>query len=514
MLLRKSIFIFSLFLAMTQLLTVNRASAEEYQFLFEWGSKGTEDGQFNFPAGMDVDSRGNVYVADCSNYRIQKFTKNGVFIRKWGSFGTENGQFSFPDAIAVDGLGNVFVVDSNNHRIQKFSSNGAFIKKWGSYGSGNGQFMSPDGIAIDRLGNVYVVDIFNYRIQKFTNNGRFITTWGSHGSGDGQFGYAQDIAIDSSGNVYVTDYENHCIHQFTTDGAFIRKWGSYGSGDGQLYAPTRIAVDNSGNIYVEDIGNHRIQKFTSTGVFITKWGSRGTDDGQFSDFLFGIAVNASGNVYMADTGNNRVEVFQPFGLAFPLQGYTPYTVPVSAVFDHSMTKPYTVKNAIVVAYTSETGNKSKNCDCYGNADSKPFKINGHYTGARSCGGSQYLCYDAHPGFDYPVKKKEVHAAAGGTVYWPQSFPGVRNAQTFNTLEIDHGNGYKTYYLHLSKRSIEDGQPVRTGDVLGISGDVGTPGAYHLHFEVQKNGIPVDPYGWQGKRTDPYKRAVNTNLWAQ
>ena len=48
------------------------------------GIKSTEDGQFDFPSGIDVDSSGNVYVTDESNHRIQKFDSNGKFITKWG----------------------------------------------------------------------------------------------------------------------------------------------------------------------------------------------------------------------------------------------------------------------------------------------------------------------------------------------------------------------------------------------------------------------------------------------
>ena len=73
-----------------------------------------------------------MYVVDTLNNRIQKFNSNGTFITKWGSKGTADGQFNFPDGIAVDSSGNVYVADDGNNRIQKFDSNGTFITKWGS----------------------------------------------------------------------------------------------------------------------------------------------------------------------------------------------------------------------------------------------------------------------------------------------------------------------------------------------------------------------------------------------
>lgn len=95
-------------------------SVKTYEFETAWGSLGSGDGQFNNPAGIVVDSSGNIFVADFYNHRIQKFTSSGVFITKWGSQGSGNGQFDRPEGVAVDSSGNVYVADTYNHRIQKF----------------------------------------------------------------------------------------------------------------------------------------------------------------------------------------------------------------------------------------------------------------------------------------------------------------------------------------------------------------------------------------------------------
>src|SRR5690349_16860233 len=67
------------------------------------------------------------------------------FVTKWGSQGSNNGQFNFPYQIAVDSSGNVYAADSGNNRIQKFTSTGGFVTTWGSSGSGPGQFNDPAG---------------------------------------------------------------------------------------------------------------------------------------------------------------------------------------------------------------------------------------------------------------------------------------------------------------------------------------------------------------------------------
>ena len=82
---------------------------------------GSNDGQFNFPLGITVDSSNNLYVSDAFNARVQKFNSAGVFQDKFGSSGTGDGQFKSPSGIAVDGFGDMYVVDSSNHRVQIFA---------------------------------------------------------------------------------------------------------------------------------------------------------------------------------------------------------------------------------------------------------------------------------------------------------------------------------------------------------------------------------------------------------
>jgi DNA-binding beta-propeller fold protein YncE len=63
-------------------------------------------------------------VADGANDRIQKFTSNGNFTTQWGRFGDNEGEFNLPSDVAVDSSGDVFVADSGNSRIQVFKRAG------------------------------------------------------------------------------------------------------------------------------------------------------------------------------------------------------------------------------------------------------------------------------------------------------------------------------------------------------------------------------------------------------
>ena len=318
-------------------------AAETYSFVTKWGSSGSGDGQFSTPEGVAVDSSDNVYVADYSNNRIQKFSSDGTFITKWGAYGSGDGQF-YPHSVAVDSSGNVYVADSdgiNINRIQKFSSTGTFITKWGSSGSGDGQFYTPGGLAIDSSGNVFVADWGNNRIQKFSSTGTFITKWGAQtGTGNGQFFHPGGVAIDASGNVFVADTDNHRIQKFTSDGTFITKWGSYDSGDGQFKYPRGIAVDLSGNVFVSDSYNHRVQKFGSAGAFLTKWGTEGSGDGQF-EYPYGVAVDSANNIYIADNRNYRIQKFAPDPAYPPVANFTGTptsgTAPLTVTFTDTST---------------------------------------------------------------------------------------------------------------------------------------------------------------------------------
>jgi len=81
----------------------------------------------------------------------------------------------------------------------------------------------------------------------------------------------------------------------------------------------------------------------------------------------------------------------------------------------------------------------------------------------------------------------VYATGDGTV----SYVGPRGGYG-NALEIDHGFGYSTVYGHLSKPMVREGQKVRRGQVIALSGNSGLSTGPHLHYEVIRNGVHVDP----------------------
>jgi len=62
----------------------------------------------------------------------------------------------------------------------------------------------------------------------------------------------------------------------------------------------------------------------------------------------------------------------------------------------------------------------------------------------------------------------------------------------NAVIIDHGRGVLTGYWHLSEMYVVEGQEVSAGDTIGLVGTTGRSTGAHLHWELQINGVAVDP----------------------
>lgn len=78
--------------------------------------------------------------------------------------------------------------------------------------------------------------------------------------------------------------------------------------------------------------------------------------------------------------------------------------------------------------------------------------------------------------------------------------GVVESNTFDKgygrhVVIDHGFNYKTLYAHMKESYVKKGQKIKRGDVIGYLGNTGLSTGPHLHYEVRKNGKPVDPINY-------------------
>jgi hypothetical protein len=283
------------------------STQEVYQYVMQWGTTGSDTGQFNGAGGMCIDDSGYIYVCDRWNNRIQKFDTNGRFILKWGSLGSGQGQFNQPFDIARDHSGFVYVNDNGNGRIQKFDSRGNFILMWSDNAAGldvspsNLLYIADGGSSPHESLKVY--DTLGNHLRSFGNPDT--TEWW----------LPEGVAVDDSGFVYVSKYSGNLnyILKFDTSGVSLLRWGSNGTGDGQFGEVLTMRTGEKFKVFTPDaptnIPNYRVQKFTSGGIFITKWGSQGNGNGEFQA-PFSAVIDSAGFVYVSDFYLNRIQKFR------------------------------------------------------------------------------------------------------------------------------------------------------------------------------------------------------------
>lgn len=311
----------------------------ETTFSSAFGSAGNALGQFNHAGDVAIDPKGNLWVVDKANNRIQQFTESGGLPKAFGSLGATGGKLNAPSGIAIDPSGNVWVTDTGNTRVAKFNEKGEFLATFGTNvnktkvesggtkaeknlctaasknicqagtaGSLEGQLKEPMGIAAIAGGNLFVVEKGNGRVEKFSPTGEILANFGKPGSNEGQLKEPTAVVVAPDGSLWVADTGNNRIQQWTSTYSFVRVVGKEGSGNGEFKGPNAIETDSVGNVLVADQGNGRIQEFTQNGTFMARFGASGSGPGQF---IFsnpaGIAVNGKGEIWVTDTDNNRIQ---------------------------------------------------------------------------------------------------------------------------------------------------------------------------------------------------------------
>ena len=94
----------------------------------------------------------------------------------------------------------------------------------------------------------------------------------------------------------------------------------------------------------------------------------------------------------------------------------------------------------------------------------------------------------HQGVDFRAPRgTKVVATADGVV----SFAG-RSGDYGRMVVLDHGNGWETRYAHLHRIKVDKGDRVRRGRTLGTVGESGKADGNHLHYELRRDGVPIDP----------------------
>lgn len=265
----------------------------------EAGVPGSVGGQFEFPQGVAVDngtsssSRGDVYVVDFINDRVEKFGPAGEFLL---AFGKE--------------------VDATTHANVCTAASGHTCQA-GKAGTGEDEFQWPVDSFIDvgSTGSVYVGD--ENRIQEFAPTGEHtgqITLAG--------VGQITALAIDASGDLYVASSGLAGVHKYNQAGVQLAEF------DPGSKAVEAIALNPAGDLFVGEhppAARYRILEYSPAGAQLASVGSEALYGESEST---GLAANASGTLYVSeDFPENATTPYRILAFGNPPPGEPPQVPP-------------------------------------------------------------------------------------------------------------------------------------------------------------------------------------------
>lgn len=155
-----------------------------------------------------------LYVSDTLSHHILVFNKNGHFVSRLSGRGETLGTLNFPTHLSCDQRGNLYIVDSMNFRVQIYSPITLAWQMFGRHGNGSGDFASPKGIDVDKNGIIYISEALFDTVQLFDNTGRYLLAVGRQGHGSGEFSMPSGLTIDKKERLYVCDTYNQRIQVF------------------------------------------------------------------------------------------------------------------------------------------------------------------------------------------------------------------------------------------------------------------------------------------------------------
>ncbi len=242
------------------------------RYLFAFGVKGTQKGEFNSPLGIASDKAGRIYVADTQNHRVQIFTPGGEWLQSVDVVSAKGEKPSDPTDVAIDeSKQQMYVVDNDNHHVLVFSLPGyKQIASWATEGDQRNQLQYPFFIAVGIDSSVFVVDVINTRVQVYKPTGDVVGTIGGWGVDLGQFYRPKGICIDPDNQIFVSDSYLGAIQVFNRYGNLK---GVIGDEKGDVLkwkTPVGIAVDDRGRLYVVDMIANQVNVYELIGKKINK----------------------------------------------------------------------------------------------------------------------------------------------------------------------------------------------------------------------------------------------------
>src|SRR6266513_2910767 len=309
----------------------------------------------NHPGGVAVDTNGNLFITDLYNHRVRRVDASTGIITTFAG----NGESGFsgdgglatnagmaPAGVAIDSSGNLVIADANSRRIRRIDISTNIITTLAGdgelrfYGDGgsalDASLYVPQGLTADPSGNLLAYDTNNRRIRRIdASTGKITTVAGggnpADGLGDGGLATqatfsGSGLTADAHGNIFITDWGNFRVRRVdATTGIITTVAGSGGrggnSGDGgpatlaTMASPMDVVLDRLSNLFIST-GPVIRRVDANTNIIMTVAGSSsaptfycGDGGPAINACLFaphGLAMDTVGNLFIADSGNNRI----------------------------------------------------------------------------------------------------------------------------------------------------------------------------------------------------------------
>jgi hypothetical protein len=278
--------------------------------------------QLNYPVGIAYDSSGNLFVADASNYVVQRIDHitgdisvfagtNATFGDSLGGGVATSAKLGLVAGMVIDTSNNVYVSDRSNNVVWKITPGGtiSIYAGGGSSGLGDGgpatsaTLNNPWALGIDASNNIYISDSYNDLIRVVDHATNIITTFAGDIADAGTFGcnaslyttstppytptqahlcFPEGVAFDSSGNAYIVDADNKVVRIVNKSTGYISTFAGGGTQAASVngipatsasMTPSGVFVDPGNRVYIADNGGDLVRVVDSTGNINTVYGT-------------------------------------------------------------------------------------------------------------------------------------------------------------------------------------------------------------------------------------------------